>query len=53
MQYLQPWKWSSIFFHAHTKLSNAESQDMKIQQGLAWKLLVYQMQYLSHGLADL
>lgn len=37
----------------HTPNSIAESQDMKIQQSLAWKLPVYQMQNLCHGLIDL
>lgn len=32
-------KFHLYFFHAHTKLSIAESQDVKIQQGLTWKLL--------------
>lgn len=50
-----PWKmkFHLYFFHAHTKLSIAESQDMKIQQGLCQKFLVYQMQNLCHGLPDI
>lgn len=34
-------KFHLYFLHADTKLSIAENQDMKIQQDLAWKLLMY------------